>query len=161
VLERSLLVEAASICPSMAVQSCVPIAIRQTPPSPPEAKELTARCSITWSVFYAGRRHRLSPLSRRRPSGNGGSVTPTGPLWAGLNAPDQRPSTGAIERYFSCCLSAGVGNRAGTGARRPPHRALACANSARRISFPTMPANRLSGQLANGRAYNVCSHRVS
>jgi hypothetical protein len=28
------------------------IAIRQTSPSPPEAKELTARCSITRSVFY-------------------------------------------------------------------------------------------------------------
>jgi hypothetical protein len=30
-------------------------------------------------------------------------VTATGPrLWAGLNAPDQRPGTGATERYFSC-----------------------------------------------------------
>jgi hypothetical protein len=27
-------------------------------------------------------------------------------LWAGLNAPDQRPGTGATERYFSCWLAA-------------------------------------------------------
>jgi hypothetical protein len=45
-------------------------------------------------------------------------VTATGPrLSAGLKAPDQRPSTGAIERYFyfSCCLLAGVGDRAAKG----------------------------------------------
>ena len=40
-------------------------------------------------------------------------MTATGPrLSAGLKALDQRPGTGAIERYFSCCLSAGLGNRA-------------------------------------------------
>ena len=34
-------------------------------------------------------------------------MTATGPrLWAGLKALDQRPSTGATERYFSCWLAA-------------------------------------------------------
>jgi hypothetical protein len=38
-------------------------------------------------------------------------VTATGPrLSAGLRAPDQRPSTGAIGRYFLCCLRAGYGD---------------------------------------------------
>jgi hypothetical protein len=36
-------------------------------------------------------------------------VTTTGPrLWAGLNAPDQRPGTGATERYFFCWLAAAI-----------------------------------------------------
>jgi hypothetical protein len=36
-------------------------------------------------------------------------VTATGPrLWAGLKAPDQRPSTRATERYFSCWLAAAI-----------------------------------------------------
>ena len=36
-------------------------------------------------------------------------MTATGPrLWAGLNAPDQRPRTGATERYFSCWLAAAI-----------------------------------------------------
>jgi hypothetical protein len=36
-------------------------------------------------------------------------VTATGPrLWAGLNAPDQRPGTGATERYFSYWLAAAI-----------------------------------------------------
>jgi hypothetical protein len=36
-------------------------------------------------------------------------VTTTGPrLWAGLNAPGQRPGTGATERYFSCWLAAAI-----------------------------------------------------
>jgi len=38
-------------------------------------------------------------------------VTATGPrLSAGLRAPDQRPSTGVIGRYFLCCLRAGYGD---------------------------------------------------
>jgi hypothetical protein len=59
-------------------------------------------------------------------------VTATGPrLSAGLKALDQRPSTGAIERYFyfSCCLLAALGDRAAKGAspaalarKRPPVR---------------------------------------
>jgi len=50
-------------------------------------------------------------LSEARPSGNGGSVTATGPrLSAGLRAPDQRPSTGVIGRYFLCCRRAGYGD---------------------------------------------------
>jgi hypothetical protein len=45
--------------------------------------------------------------------GNGGCVTATGGrLWVGLRAPDQRPSTGGTGRYFSCCLPAGLGDRA-------------------------------------------------
>ena len=36
-------------------------------------------------------------------------MTATGPrLWAGLSAPDQRPGTGATERYFSCWLAAAI-----------------------------------------------------
>ena len=33
----------------------------------------------------------------------------TGPrLWAGSNAPDQRPGTGATERYFFCWPAAAI-----------------------------------------------------
>ena len=40
-------------------------------------------------------------------------MTATGPrLWAGLKVPDQRPNTGATERYFSCWLAAAIGDRA-------------------------------------------------
>ena len=36
-------------------------------------------------------------------------MTATGPrLWAGLKVPDQRPNTGATERYFSCWLAAAI-----------------------------------------------------
>ena len=36
-------------------------------------------------------------------------MTAAGPrLWAGLNAPGQRPGTGATERYFSCWLAAAI-----------------------------------------------------
>ena len=35
-------------------------------------------------------------------------MTAAGPLWAGLNAPDQRLGTGATERYFSCWLAAAI-----------------------------------------------------
>jgi hypothetical protein len=36
-------------------------------------------------------------------------VTATGPRsWAGLNAPDQRPGTGATGRYFSYWLAAAI-----------------------------------------------------
>ncbi len=43
-------------------------------------------------------------------------MTATGPrLWADLKAPDQRPSTGGTGRYFSCCLPAGLGDRAAVG----------------------------------------------
>lgn len=33
-------------------------------------------------------------------------------LWAVMKAPDRRPTTGGIGRYFSCCLPAGFGDRA-------------------------------------------------
>jgi hypothetical protein len=46
--------------------------------------------------------------SEARPGGNGGSATATGPrLSAGMRAPDQRPTTGVIGRYFFCCPRAG------------------------------------------------------
>ena len=58
-------------------------------------------------------------------------------LWAGLNAPEKRPSTGAIARYFSCCLPAGLGDL-GAGST---------ASSSRRIkdliSETTMPTVKL------------------
>jgi hypothetical protein len=59
--------------------------------------------------------------SEGRPSGNGGSVTATGPLWAGLKAPDQRPSTGATGRCSSCCPAAGLGDRGDRGPRNGRH----------------------------------------
>jgi hypothetical protein len=79
-------------------------------------------------------------------------VTATGPrLSAGLKALDQRPSTGAIERYFyfSCCLLAALGDRAAKGgvARRiGPQTALAFANSNPAQLFQPDARERLSGR---------------
>jgi hypothetical protein len=45
-------------------------------------------------------------------------VTATGPrLSAGLRAPDQRPNTGVIGRYFLYCLRAGYDDALKRGAR--------------------------------------------
>jgi hypothetical protein len=89
--------------------------------------------------------------ARRRPSGNGGSVTSTGPqLWADLKAHDQRPGTGAIARYFTCWLSAGIGDRAGLKeARRPPREVAngrAFANSHLAVRLPGHPASPSAGR---------------
>jgi hypothetical protein len=55
--------------------------------------------------------------SEAQPNGSGGSVTATGPrLSVGLRAPDQRPSTGVIGRYFLCCLRAGYDDALKRGA---------------------------------------------
>ena len=55
--------------------------------------------------------------SEARPSGSGGSVTATGPrLSVDLRAPDQRPSTGVIGRYFLCCLRTGYDDAPKRGA---------------------------------------------
>jgi hypothetical protein len=71
-------------------------------------------------------------------------VTATGPrLSAGLKALDQRPSTGAIERYFyfSCCLLAALGDRAGTGGASPAALARNAGRSVRQF-LPGAPVLR-------------------
>jgi hypothetical protein len=65
-------------------------------------------------------------------------VTATGPrLWAGLRVPDQRPDTGAIERYFSCCLPGGRGDRVASGSGPDPSMDRNCLDPLERASILT------------------------